>query len=77
VTTRAGRSYSRRFQQRENNLWALGLAVCSPLHLSPPTAFSTPPSSFAFDEFLAYFLAESLGHVLLVLEDQINGTFEN
>lgn len=64
VTTKAGISYSRRFQQRDNILRALGLTVCSPHpRLSPPPCFPTPPSAFAFDEFLAYFLAESLGHV--------------
>lgn len=65
MTTRAGLTYKRRSPQRGNNLQALGLAVCSP-HLSPPLLCPAPPASFAFDEFLAYFLAESLGHVLAV-----------
>ena len=46
--------------------------------LSASLSSPSPLLLVAFDEFGAYFLAESLGHVFwLVLEDLINGTFEN
>lgn len=62
VTTEPGIS-SCRFQQRENILWVLGLPVRSPPAFTASFLPGSPLLLFAFDEFLAYFLAETLGHV--------------
>lgn len=61
VTAKEGVSYCR-FHQREYILWVGGTQALPAPQLSASLSFPTP-LLVAFDEFGAYFLAESLGHV--------------